>query len=101
MVIYTQLIKSTKKARELARNRSSREREYQAVNVEALKGILSYFNYLYAEGEISDKAYKALVSQALSTFINNIVTLKVEKVFDEVDVTLREVNEALLNDLLA
>ncbi|MBW4435256.1 MAG: hypothetical protein KME28_26975 [Pelatocladus maniniholoensis HA4357-MV3] len=100
MAIYTQPIKSTKKARELAHNRSSWEREYEAVNVEALKGILSYFKYLYAEGEISDKAYEALVSQALSTFVKNTISLKIETMFDEIDVTFKQASEALLTKIL-
>ncbi len=68
---------------------SFQERDYEAANLEALKGIVSYLKYLYMEREISEKAYQALVSQALSNFVENSVRLKVEQMFGEVDVVLQ------------
>lgn len=85
----------------LARPGFSREQEYEAVNTEALRGILSYLKYLYAEGEISDKAYQALVSQALSTFVENSVYSKVNLMLGTIDHALEEVEEVLLSDILS
>lgn len=79
----------------------SQKREYEAVNVEALKGIMSYLKYLYTEGEISDKAYKVLVAQVISTFAENTISLKIEKIFDDIDITLEKASEMLLADILA
>lgn len=76
-------------------------RNYEKANLEALKGILSYLKYLSSEGEISDKAYEVLVSQVLSTFVENAVSLKVEKVFNELGITLDEANEVFLTDILS
>lgn len=83
----------TKSARGLALPSSLRECEPEAVNIEALRGITSYLGYLYAEGEISDRAYKALVSQVLSTFVENSIRFKVERILDKLE-------KALLNDIL-
>jgi len=85
----------------LTRSNLQQERDYEAVNLEALKGIVSYLNYLYAQGEISDKAYKALVSQVLSTFVENTIHLKVEQMLGEVNAALQEANEVLLKNILA
>jgi hypothetical protein len=39
------------------------------LNIERLKGTLSYFSHLNATGEISDKSYEALVRYACAVFI--------------------------------
>jgi len=39
------------------------------LNLERLKGALSYFSHLNATGEISDKSYEALVRYACTIFI--------------------------------
>jgi len=96
MVMLTSRVNNFRRSKKLARS----ERDYEAVNLEALKGIVSYLNYLYTEGEISDKAYKALVSQVLSTFVENTIHLKVEQMLDEVDAAFQEANEVLLNNIL-
>lgn len=100
MATLTKRLKNVREARELGHSRSFRERDYEAANVEALKGIISYLKYLYTEGEISDKAYQTLVSQVLSTFVENSVRLKVEQMFDEVDAALKEANEVLLSNII-
>ena len=100
MATFAKPVRRARKAKESSRGRLLAGSDYEAVNVEALKGILSYLKYLYTEGEISDKAYEVLVSQALSTFVQNRISLRVEKVFDEIDVTLGEVSEVLLSDIL-
>ncbi|BAU12034.1 hypothetical protein LEP3755_25620 [Leptolyngbya sp. NIES-3755] len=95
--------KSAKRSRDTSKsslNGSSQRREYEAVNVEALKGILSYLKYLYTEDEISDEVYKILVSQVFSTFVENTISLRIESVFEDVDFTLKKVSEALLTDML-
>jgi hypothetical protein len=97
------LTRSAHKAEDTSRffySKLSQRRGYEAVNVEALKGILSYLKYFYAEGEISYEAYKVLVSQALSTFVENVISLKVERVFDDIDITLEKANEVFLTDIL-
>jgi osmotically-inducible protein OsmY len=70
-----------KKTESLHRSISSQGRAYETINVEALNGVVSYLNYLYVEGEISDTAYQALMSQVLSTFVDNSIRLKLERVF--------------------
>lgn len=101
MATLTRRVKNFRSARDLARLHSLQERDYEAVNVEALKGIISYLKYLYMEEEISDKAYKTLVSQVLSTFVENAIGLKVEQMFDEVNTTFKEANEVLLSNILS
>lgn len=100
MARLTRRVKNFKTAGELTRSSFLKEREYEVVNVEALRGIISYLKYLYAEGEINDSAYKALVSQVLSTFVENSIHFKVERMFDEVDEALEEANEVLLSNIL-
>ena len=82
MTGLTKKAKSLGSSGNLTRPRSLKRHGYEAVNKEALKGIISYLSYLYTEGEISDRAYKALVSQVLSTYVNNSVSFEVEKVFE-------------------
>lgn len=100
MATLTRQVKRLKGVGKSSPSRFLQEREYEAVNAEALRGIVSYLQYLYSEGEISDKAYKALVSQALYTFVENSVQLKVEQTLNEVSTTLQEANEVLLNKIL-
>ncbi|PZV15535.1 MAG: hypothetical protein DCF21_11650 [Leptolyngbya sp.] len=90
----------SKSARGLALSSSLKGREPEAVNIEALRGIISYLDYLYTEGEISDRAYKALVSQVLSTFVENSIQFKVERILDRFGKELEKAEEALLNDIL-
>jgi hypothetical protein len=77
------------------------KQDYETVNEEALKGVLGYLKHLYMEGEISDKAYRVLVSYALSTFVENTVSHQLDLLFDDIDVTFREASKSLLADLLA
>lgn len=57
--------------------------ELTASNLERLKIVISYFSYLNANGEISDKAFKALVRYACSIFIENEVESRVEEVLEQ------------------
>lgn len=98
------LIRSVKRVGDtsgFSRRKLSQNREYEAVNIEVLKGILSYLKYLHIESEISDEAYKVLSSHTLSTFIENTINLKVERIFDAIDMTLEKASEVLLTDILA
>ncbi len=56
----------------------SRKQNLTSLNVEKLKGVLSYFSYLHTNGEISDKAFETLVSYACSIFIENEVEIVVQ-----------------------
>lgn len=56
--------------------------DFKALNVESLKGVLSYFSYLHAKGEISDKALEALVRYACAIFIENEVEERVQKAME-------------------
>lgn len=94
---------SVRRERDTARlphRKLSQQREYESVNAEALKGILSYLKYLYTEDEISDEVYRVLVSQVLSTFVENTISLKIERVFEDIDFTLEKASEALLMNML-
>ncbi|MBD1920521.1 hypothetical protein H6F77_05390 [Microcoleus sp. FACHB-831] len=51
---------------------------FTGLNVESLKGSLSYFSYLHAKGEISDKTFEYLVRYACSIFIENEVEERVQ-----------------------
>lgn len=97
MSTLTKRAKRFKPARGLVRPSSLRKGKPEAVNSEALRGIISYLNYLYTDGEISDGAYKALVSQVISTFVENSTEFKIERILDKV---LEEAEEALLSDIL-
>ncbi|MFQ4135294.1 hypothetical protein PGN35_003150 [Nodosilinea sp. PGN35] len=99
MATLTRRAKS-KSARGLALSSSLKGREPEAINTEALRGIISYLSYLYSEGEISDKAYKALVSQVLSTFVENSIRFKIERILDKLDQELEKAEEVLLDDIL-
>lgn len=99
MATLTRRTKS-KSAKGLALSSSPKGREPENINTEALKGIISYLGYLYAEGEISDRAYKALISRVLSTFVENSIQFKVERILDRLDKELEKAEEALLNDIL-
>ncbi|HEY9848569.1 MAG TPA: hypothetical protein V6D28_03855 [Leptolyngbyaceae cyanobacterium] len=57
--------------------------ELATSNLERLKIVISYFSYLNANGEISDKAFKTLVRYACSIFIENEVELRVEEVLEQ------------------
>ena len=58
---------------DLKKGVASSNSSFRELNLEKLKGSLSYFSYLYANGEISDKAFEALVRHACSIFIENEV----------------------------
>ncbi|WP_026735659.1 hypothetical protein [Fischerella sp. PCC 9605] len=58
-------------------------RNLTRLNVEKLKGVLSYFSYLHKSGEISDKAFEALVRYACSIFIENEVELRIQDALEE------------------
>jgi len=78
------------------RSHPRRTWDYEAANLEALSGMVSYLKYLYMEGEISDQAYQTLVSEALSIFVENSVTLKIDRAFDNIDSVLQQVDEMIL-----
>jgi hypothetical protein len=101
MATLTKRTRDFRGVRGLARPSFLQENDYEGANLEALRGIISYLNYLYTEGEISDKAYKTLVSQILSTFVENAIHFKVEQMLGEVDATLKEANEVLLKNILS
>ncbi|MBD2195349.1 MULTISPECIES: hypothetical protein [Calothrix] len=48
-----------------------------------LKSILSYFSYLNKNGEISDKAFEALVHYTCSIFIEYEVEARVKGAFEQ------------------
>jgi hypothetical protein len=80
-------------ARKAKRSKSyiaSTELNYKTANADFLKGILSCFKYLYIEGEISDRAYEVLVSQAIAIFVGNTVSFEIERMLDEIGTTLQE-----------
>lgn len=68
---------------ELSRKISFNRQEYTNINVEKLKVAISYFSYLNANGEISDKAFDALVRYACSIFIENEVEILVQETLEE------------------
>lgn len=55
---------------------------FTALNVESLKGTLSYFSHSYSKGEISDKAFEALVRYACAIFIENEVEERVQEALE-------------------
>lgn len=67
---------------ELSRKITSNRQKLTALNVEKLKGILSYFSSLHVNGEISDKAFEALVRHACSIFIENEVEIVVQQTLE-------------------
>ncbi|OUL23290.1 hypothetical protein BV378_21640 [Nostoc sp. RF31YmG] len=48
-----------------------------------LKSIVSYFSYLNKNGEISDRAFEALVHYACSIFIENELEARVQTVVEQ------------------
>jgi uncharacterized sodium:solute symporter family permease YidK len=99
MATLTKRAKS-ESARGLVHSSFRKTHEAEVVNTEALRGIISYLGYLYTEGEISDNAYRALVSQVLSTFVENSIQFKVERMLDMLEQELEEAEEVLLSDIL-
>ena len=79
--------------------RASSEQFQEAANAEALQGLLAYLKYLHSEGEISEGAYKTLISQALSTFAKNATYFRVEHLLEDVDDALEEVSQVILNSV--
>lgn len=67
----------------LSRKISSNRQQLTNLNVEKLKGVISYFSYLNVNGEISDKAFDALVRYACSIFIENEVEILVQETLEE------------------
>ncbi|MBH8573270.1 hypothetical protein I8752_09615 [Nostocaceae cyanobacterium CENA369] len=61
---------------------SSKQYSFTSLNVEKLKGALSYFSHLHTTGEISDKAFETLVNHACSIFIENEVEFRVNEVIE-------------------
>ncbi|MEH2320545.1 MAG: hypothetical protein V7K24_26360 [Nostoc sp.] len=57
--------------------------DFPASNLVRLKSILSFFSYLNMNGEISDKAFEALVRYACSIFIENEVEARVKDAFEQ------------------
>lgn len=55
---------------------------FTELNLEKLKGSLSYFSYLYANGEISGQAFEALVRDACSIFIENEVEERLQEALE-------------------
>jgi len=72
---------------ELSRKIAFNRREFTNINVEKLKDVISYFSYLNANGEISDKAFDALVRHACSIFIENEVEVLVQETLEEKFIT--------------
>ena len=68
---------------DFSRGTSSSRQDFTRLNVEKLKGILSYFSYLHTNGEISDKAFQALVRHACAIFIENEVEIIVKEALEE------------------
>ena len=56
--------------------------DFTALNVESLKGTLSYFSQLHSKGEISDQAFEALVRYACAIFIENEVEERVQEALE-------------------
>lgn len=62
---------------------ASNRQKLTYLNLEKFKGLLSYFSYLQANGEISDKAFEALVRHACSIFIENEVEIIVQETLEQ------------------
>lgn len=52
------------------------------LNVEKLKGVLSYFSYLYKSGEINDKILEVLIKYACSIYIENEIEIRIEETLE-------------------
>ncbi len=48
-----------------------------STNLETLKAVLSYFAYLNSTGELSDRAFKAIVRDACAIFIENEIEQRI------------------------
>lgn len=57
--------------------------DFAGSNLVRLKSILSFFSYLNMNGEISDKAFEALVRYACSIFIENEIEARVKDAFEQ------------------
>ncbi len=66
----------------LKKSSSFNRAKFTSLNVEKLKSVLSYFSYLRANGEISDKAFESLVHYACSIFIENEVEEIIQETLD-------------------
>lgn len=76
--------------------------EFTASNLARLKIAISFFSYLNTKGEISDRAFKALVRYACSIFIDNEVELRVEELLDKKILQLWETKlSSALEELLS
>lgn len=62
-----------------------------------LKGFLAYLDSLYSDGEISEKAYHALVNQAVTLFAESMVVQKVEDILPRYEAYLEKATERFLN----
>lgn len=71
---------------------------FTTLNVEKLKGVLSYFSYLHANGEISDKAFENLVSHAYSIFIENEVEEIIQETLERKLVRFFETKFSLIDE---
>lgn len=57
--------------------------DFSASNLVRLKSLLSFFSYLNMNGEISDRAFEALVRYACSIFIENEVEARVQNALEQ------------------
>ena len=80
---------------------SEREKAQEETNAEALKALLAYIKHLYSEGEISDAAYKTLITGALATFVKNSIYFRVEHLLEDIDNALDEVSQVVLLSILS
>mgnify|MGYP001795976790 CR=1 FL=1 len=64
------------------RKAASNRQKLTSLNLEKLKGLLSYFTYLQANGDISDKTFEALVRHACSIFLENEVEIVVQETLE-------------------
>ncbi|MBD6618602.1 hypothetical protein FNW02_22930 [Komarekiella sp. 'clone 1'] len=71
---------------------------FTTLNVEKLKGVLSYFSYLHANGEISDKAFENLVCYACSIFIENEVEEIVQETLERKLVQFLQTKLSLIDE---
>ncbi|MBV9389306.1 MAG: hypothetical protein JOZ78_23030 [Chroococcidiopsidaceae cyanobacterium CP_BM_ER_R8_30] len=51
---------------------------FNDLNTKRLKVLVSYISHLHLEGEISDEAFKSIVSHAYSTYIEGKVNLEIK-----------------------
>ncbi|MGB3650301.1 MAG: hypothetical protein WBA41_03705 [Rivularia sp. (in: cyanobacteria)] len=67
---------------EFSRKITDNKQEFTALNVEKLKGVLSYFSSLHENGEINDKTLEVLIRYAYSMFVENQVEILVEETLE-------------------